>query len=56
MQDTDLFKIYAIQSMFDQLDIIECFEVHGQKLLVGELLEKQKGINISLGVDPPTSL
>lgn len=56
MQDTDLFKTYTLQSALDKLDIIECFEAPGQKLRVGELLEKQKEIYISLGVDPPPSL
>lgn len=56
MQDTDLFKKYTMQSALDKLDVIECFEVPGQKLRVGELLEKQKEIYISLGVDPPSSL
>lgn len=56
MQDTDLFKTYTMQSMLDKLDVIECFEAPGQKLRVGELLEKQKEIYISLGVEPPSSL
>jgi len=56
MQETDLFKSYTLQSALDKLDVIECFEEHGQKLRVGELLEKQKEIYKSLGVAPPTSL
>lgn len=56
MQDTDLFKNYTLQSALDKLDVIECFEAPGQKLRVGELLEKQKEIYNSLGVPPPTSL
>lgn len=56
MQDTDLFKTYTMQGMLDKLDIIECFEAPGQKLRIGELLEKQKEIYISLGVEPPSSL
>jgi transposase len=56
MQDTDLFKNYTMQSALDKLDVIECFEVPGQELRVGEVLEKQKKIYISLGVDPPSSL
>ncbi|MBA1334294.1 MAG: hypothetical protein HPY66_3632 [Firmicutes bacterium] len=35
---------------------MECFETPGQKLRVGELLEKQKEIYKKLGVIPPTSL
>lgn len=56
MQDTDLFKNYTLQSALDKLDVIECFEAPGQKLRVGELLEKQKEIYNSLGVPLPTSL
>lgn len=56
MQDTDLFKHYTMQGALDKLDVIECFEAPGQKLRVGELLEKQKRIYISLGVDPHSSL
>ncbi|MBT9148502.1 MAG: hypothetical protein DDT32_02276 [Syntrophomonadaceae bacterium] len=56
MQDTDLFKSYTLQGVLDKLDVIECFEVPGQKLRVGELLEKQKEIYKCLGVDPPASL
>ena len=56
MQETDLFKSYTLQSALDKLDVIECFEEPGQKLRVGELLEKQKDIYIGLGVAPPSSL
>ena len=56
MQDTDLFKSYTLQGALDKLDVIECFESPGQKLRVGELLENQKEIYQSLGVDPPASL
>ena len=56
MQDTELFKYYTLQSALDKLDVIECFETPGQRLRVGELLEKQKEIDACLGVDLPTSL
>jgi transposase len=56
MQDASLFKNYTLRSALDKLDVIECFESPGQKLRVGELLEKQKEIYTALGVDPPTSL
>ncbi|HSV30625.1 MAG TPA: IS1634 family transposase [Atribacteraceae bacterium] len=56
MQDTGLFKQYALQGALDKLDIIECFTAPGQALRVGELLEKQKDIYVALGVEPPTSL
>lgn len=56
MQVNDLFKSYTLQSALDKLDVIECFEQPGQKLRVGEILEKQKELYINLGIDPPTSL
>jgi transposase len=56
MQETDLFKKYSIQKALDKLDVIECFEAPGHKLRVGEILEKQKEIYISLGIAPPPSL
>ena len=56
MQETGLLKSYTLQGALDKLDIIECFEAPGQKLRVGELLEKQKDIYKCLGVTPPTSL
>lgn len=56
MQDTGLFKTYTLQGAFDKLDVIECFEHPGQKLRIGELLEKQKDLYIKLGVEPPISL
>jgi len=54
MQETELFKNYTLQSALDKLDVIECFEAPGQKLRVGELLEKQKEIYINLGATPPS--
>jgi transposase len=56
MQDTGLFRDYTLQGLLDKLDVIECFEYPGQKLRVGEVLEKQKQIYAALGVPPPGSL
>lgn len=56
MQDKGLFKTYTLQGALDKLDVIECFEQPGQKLRVGELLEKQKELYIHLDVPPPASL
>lgn len=55
MQDQKLFKEYTLQGMLDKLDIIECFENEGHKLRIGEILEKQKGLYLKLGVEPPCS-
>ncbi|WP_255259594.1 transposase [Lentibacillus sp. CBA3610] len=56
MQDTDLLKKYTLQSVLDQLDVIEYFEAPGKEPRIGELLSKQKEIYGKLGVTPPTSL
>jgi len=56
MQEHDLFKNYTLTGVLDKLDVIECFDSPGQKLRVGELLEKQKALYIDLGVRFPTSL
>lgn len=56
MQKENLFKKYTLQSALDKLDVIECFEVSGQKLRIGEVLEKQKNLYKALGITPPTSL
>jgi len=56
MQLSGLFKKYTLQGALDKLDVIECFEVPGQKLRVGEILEKQNEIYRCLGVEPPSSL
>ena len=56
MQMKALFKNYTLQGVLDKLDIIECFEHPGQKLRVGEILEKQKQLYTDLGIEPPASL
>jgi len=52
MQKSGLFKDYTIQSLFDRLDVIECFECSGRSLRVGEITEKQKRLYEKLGVNP----
>jgi len=56
MQVSGLFKNYTLQGALDKLDVIECFEAPGQKLRVGELLQKQYDIYEGLDVAPPASL
>ncbi|MEO1785358.1 IS1634 family transposase [Thermodesulfobium sp. 4217-1] len=56
MQDNSLFKDYTMQEMLDELDIIECFELPGKKIQLGEITKKQIQLYEKLGVDPPTSL
>jgi hypothetical protein len=56
MQEAGLFKDYTLQSALDKLDVIECFEHPGQRLLVGEILEKRRKIHEAMDVQPPASL
>jgi transposase len=56
MQDNNLFKTYTLQGALDELDVIECFEHAGKRLVVGEMLEKQNDLYQALGVTPPPSL
>lgn len=56
MQESNLFKSYTMQEVLDEFDIIECFEVPGQQLQVGEITKRQMGLYTKLGVTPPASL
>ena len=54
MEEKGLCKTYTLQGILDKLDVIECFEMPGRKIRVGEILEKQKKLYIDLGVAPPS--
>jgi transposase len=56
MQQTQLFKKHTLQAVLDEFDVIECFEVPGHKLQVGEITKRQAQLYNKLGIDPPTSL
>jgi len=56
MQDNNLFKKHTIQGALDEFDVIECFEVPGQQLQVGEVTKRQMNLYTKLGVTPPVSL
>jgi len=56
MQENNLFKDYTMQEVLDEFDIIECFEVPGQQLQVGETTKRQMDLYTKLGVTPPASL
>ena len=49
-------KDFTMQEVLDEFDIIECFEVPGQKLQVGEMTKKQTELYSKFGVTPPNSL
>lgn len=56
MQENELFKTHTMQEVLDEFDIIECFEVPGQQLMVGETTKRQMELYSKLGVIPPASL
>ncbi len=56
MQGNNLFKKYTMQEVLDELDVIECFEVPGRQLQVGETTKRQRELYSQLGVAPPSSL
>lgn len=56
MQENNLFKDYTMQEVLDEFDIIECFELPGKQLQVGETTKRQMDLYTKLGVTPPTSL
>ena len=56
MQENNLFKNQTMQEVLDEFDIIECFEIPGQQLQVGEVTKRQVDLYTKLGVVPPTSL
>jgi len=56
MKENNLFKNHTMQEVLDELDIIECFEVPGRKLQVGETTKRQVDFYTKLGVTPPASL
>ncbi|MBI9077393.1 MAG: transposase, partial [Desulfatibacillum sp.] len=56
MQENHLFKNYTLQEVLDELDLIECFEIPGQRLHIGETAKRQRELYTLLGVEPPASL
>jgi transposase len=56
MQENKMFKNHTLQEVLDEFDIIECFEVPGQRLQVGETTRRQVELYTTLGVMPPVSL
>jgi hypothetical protein len=54
MSDHNLFKKFTMQSLLDELDVIEKYDVPGRHSRISELTGKQKGIYKCLGVEFPT--
>ena len=51
--DPILSKNHTMQEVLDEFDLIECFEVPGQRLQVGEIIKRQIELYTQMGVDPP---
>jgi hypothetical protein len=56
MHENNLFKDHTLQDILDELDTIECFDVPGQNLHVGETTKRQMDLYSKLGFNPPASL
>jgi len=54
MRDHNLFKKFTIQSLLDELDVIEKYDVPGRRGRISELTGKQKELYQCLGVEFPT--
>jgi len=54
MQDKNLFKKYTMQELFDEFDIIECFEQQGRELRVGEMTKRQLELYEVMDIAFPT--
>ena len=54
MQDAKLFQKWTIQTLLDELDVIERFEAPGHGRLIGEVTKKQQELYENLGVEPPS--
>ena len=51
MQDAGLFEKFTLQSLLDEVDLIELFIAPNNKNILGEVTKKQKDIYNDLGVD-----
>lgn len=56
MHTKDLFKKYTMYELFDNLDVIECFEQKGRSIRVSEMTKEQIDLFNALEIVPPTSL
>jgi len=56
MQDKNLFKNYTMQELFDELDVIECFEQPEHELRTSEVTKRQIELYEAMGFSSPASL
>ena len=54
MDDKGLFRNYTMQSLLDELDIIEYYQQPGKAHHLSEMTEKQRGLYEMMGVAAPT--
>lgn len=54
MDDKGLFRNYTMQSLLDELDIIEYYQQPGKSHHLSEMTEKQRGLYEMMGVVAPT--
>ena len=56
MKEKDMHKSYSMQSLLDELDVIEYFEYPGSRGHYSEITEKQLKIFAAFNVEPPNTL
>ena len=54
MDDKGLFKNYTMQSLLDELDVIECYQQPGKAHHLSEITERQRKLYEALSVPIPT--
>ena len=55
MEERDLFKKYTLQSLLDELDVIESYEAPGSAVIVGEVLKKQSELYKEMDIPVPVN-
>lgn len=53
MKSRNLYRNYSIQSLLDELDVIERFDYQGQRTRYGEITERQRKIYKAFGIRAP---
>jgi len=53
MDEAGLFKNKTMQELFDDLDVIEKYQLPGGSAYYGEITDKQRKLYAALGITPP---
>lgn len=56
MKEKHLYKNYSMQTLLDELDVIERFDYEGQKYHCSEITKKQMGLYACFDIQPPNML